>query len=194
MISFLKQSWDKVCDQSQDPSARFFALLCLLSPVFAVVVLVVLAVWFFEDAMPCLLAGGILLWAVVGDPIERAIERRRIAQDERIMAELQWLESIYRRIAAEIVPLVAQVTALDLEPEDIFYNVEIHPQGQGIYFLPPHQLDEQECLNLRRSIIRRLCGRTGIPRSQMYEGNNIVVAPDYIYIRALPQIIHHYST
>lgn len=192
MSEFIRKLWGSATDSSKTPSERLTAFLGLVCPPLALLALLALLAAFVQNVLPVLLGGAFVGYLLVSDHVEAAISRRRLAQAQQDFLCIQVRDAVYRQIAAAIVPLVSQVVSMPLEPEDIFYSAAFYPCGNGIYFSTPKQLDEQERLRLRRLIINRLSGKTGIPRSSMYHGNCVLVAADYIFVRNDPGIIQYF--
>ena len=194
MIAFLKECWRKLFAPNQKLLDRLVALLWLLLPLLAIIVLLSLTVAFVQYTVPYIVGGGVLLYVFLGDHIDAAIERHRLARNEQAMLDKQTFNHIYRKIAITILPCIRQVVSMELEPEELSYNLAATPFGIGFYYSTPKLLDDSERKRLLYLITLKISGKVGIDRSEMYAAKTVLVEPDYIFIRNDPRILQYFAS
>ena len=194
MISLIKSLWAKAMDASQTAASRIGAVLGLACLFAAPIVVLVLLVKFFYAAYSAMGAVFLLVCLWVVDRFFNVTQRKQQeAAQERIVQQRMW-NVISRRIAVAIIPAISQVTAWELEPEDIMYDLGTAPHGEGFYYTTPRLLKEQEVMQLRRLIIAKLYGRVQITRTDMGREGIVIVEKDHVFIRNDPRIIQYFTT
>lgn len=189
-----KSMWATLCDRTQKVSSRLTALLGLLVPVITLVVLVVILVVFAQKVLPGILGGAFLIYLVFGDYIDAAIQRKKITKDQHDLAQKQMEDAIYRKIAIMLIPTMSQVTAMDLEPEDIVYDLGVSPFGTGFYYSTPRLLSEDEVRHLRQLLVMKLHGRIQVSRTDIGRERIVLVRKDMVFVRNDPRVIQYFTT
>lgn len=194
MISLIKSLWAKAVDASQTVASRIGAILGLVCLFAAPTVVLVMLVQFFHAAYSAMGAVFLLVCLWVVDRLLNVIQRNQQAAEQEKIVQQKMVDVISRRIAIAIIPAISQVTAWELEPEDIMYDLGTAPHGEGFYYATPRLLNEQEVMQLRRLIIAKLYGRVRITRTDMGREGIVIVGKDHIFIRSDPRIIQHFTT
>lgn len=194
MIALFKSLWAKAVDANRATATRIGAILALIGLLAAPIVVLVMLVQFFHAAYSAMGAVFLLVCLWVAERFLNVIQRNQQAAEQEKIVQQQMVDVISRRIAVAIIPAISQVTAWELEPEDIMYDLGTAPHGEGFYYATPRLLDEQEVMQLRRLIITKLYGRVQITRTNMGREGIVIVGKDHVFIRNDPRIIQHFTT
>lgn len=194
MMELLKSLWATMQDGSQRTSARIGALFGL-SALFAIpIAVLVVLVKFAHSAFSAMGISFLLICLWAAERIYGVIERNRQEAQRQMVAQQQMDNVISRRIAIAIIPAISQVVSMDLEPEDITYDLGVMPFGTGFYYATPRLLSEDEVRRLRRLIVMKLHGRIQVSRTDIGREGIVIVGKDCIFIRNDPRVIQYFTT
>lgn len=194
MRRLIASLWARAVDASQTVASRFGAILCLVCLFAAPIVVLVMLVQFFHAAYSAMGTVFFLVCLWVAERLHNVIQRNQQQAEQKKMAQQQIIDVISRRIAVAIIPAISQVTAWELEPEDIVYDLRVATHGEGFYYATPRLLNEQEVIQLRRLIITKLYGRVQIARTDMGREGIVIVGKDHVFIRNDPRIIQYFTS
>lgn len=194
MIALIKSLWATAMDVGQKPVARIGAILALVGLFAAPIVVLVMLVKFFRAAYSAMGTVLLLVCLWVAERLLNVIQRNQQAAEQEKMVQQQMEAVVYRRIAIAIIPAISQVTVMDLEPEEIIYDLGVAPHGDGFYYSTPRLLTEQEMRQLRRLIVTKLYGRIQVTRTEMGREGIVIVGKDHVFIRNDPRVIQYFTT
>lgn len=196
MIALIKSLWATTQSGDRRTSVRIGALIGMSAlfsvPIVMLIALVRLAKFLASASSAtrsvCVL-GCLCVICCVGAAAKKVqLAKERQANEERLMAD-----TIYRRIAIMLIPAISQVTSIDLEPEEVVYDLVGMPYGSGFYYSTPRLLTEQEMRKLRRLIVTKLYGRVQITRTDMVREGIVIVGGDHVFIRNDPRVVQYFS-
>lgn len=194
MIALIKSLWAKAVDANRATATRIGAILALGGLFAAPIVVLVMLVQLFHAAYSAMGAVFLLVCLWVADRLLNVIQRNQQAAEQEKIVQQKMVDVISRRIAIAIIPAISQVTAWELEPEDIVYDLGTSTHGEGFYYATPRLLNEQEVIQLRRLIIAKLYGRVQITRRDMGREGIVIVGKDHVFIRNDPRIVQYFTT
>lgn len=193
MIPVIKSLWATATDVNQKQTARIWATLGIIGLLLIPIVVLAILVKFVHAAFSAM---GWTILIVFGFVIEWILElnrkKQQVAESEQA-AQQQMYNELSRRIAIAIIPAVSQVTGIDLQPEEIVYDLGVALHGDGFYYSIPRLLTEDETRRLHRLVITKLYGRVQIPRAEMSRDKIVLVGSDHVFVRNDPRIVQYFT-